>query len=109
MNVRGPVVGRRESFDTRFGYAARFEFGQRNFRNSLQVRYENRIIDTLIAVHTHEIDPLVARPTEIEVIDGLCAVHLRGNGVNEIMHAFRIAQVLHRELPQVDELFGRRA
>ena len=109
MDVRGPVVGRREAFDARLGYAARLEFGQRNLRNGFQIRHENRIVDTLIAVHAYEIDPFVARPAEVEVIDGLRAVHLRGDGVDEIMHALRVAQILHREFPQVDELFGRRA
>ena len=61
----------------------------------------------MVAVHADEVHPFVAGPAEQEPALGvplIVFVHLRGNGVQEVVDPLGIAEILDGELPERHEL-----
>ena len=98
-------------FEPRFGDADGFVPESAHFDHCLHVRLEGRGVAAVIAIHADEIDPLVARPAEQDASDGIVidGIHLRRDGVDDVMHVLRISQVADDEAPEGDELPVRRS
>ena len=73
-----PVIGLSEGFLTRFGDAAGLQLFTGKLRQRLQVRSKGRRVEPVVAIHTDEVNPFVARPAERQTSPriGIFRVHL---------------------------------
>ena len=101
-----PVVGGVVVLKASFRHSHRFPLFLGHFGEGCHVLLEGLCVESVVAVHAHEVHPFVAWPAEEDALLGMvvAGIHLWGDGIDDIVAVLFVAQVAHDETPEGLEL-----